>query len=228
MDDTIDALTERANQNLKDAEEYETEADKAVLAAGKALAELKTRITNKESDEGKEWAHSWPQFVKAKIGRTPQHCNRLIKLATSADPQEALVEYRIEKAERMRLSRALKANAQRNHVGSPEAKAGKSEPAAKEEHEPWRKAEDGEQHSQDEQAASGKRQRPIQTGRARKRTEEQPDIRPETLEELEAEAGAAILVEADTLEAMWNEVRVEAQEIFMHRVGLVRAVPQAA
>ena len=63
MDDTIDGLTERAKKHLKQVSDYETKADNATLAAGKALQELKARITDRTNAEGKEWGHSWRKFV---------------------------------------------------------------------------------------------------------------------------------------------------------------------
>jgi hypothetical protein len=108
MDDTIDGLTERAKKHLKQASDYQTKADNATLAAGKALQELKARITDRTNAEGEAWGHSWRKFVQTelKVECSYSHTQRLIGYVESKNPVAALAEYRKQDAANKRERRA--------------------------------------------------------------------------------------------------------------------------
>jgi hypothetical protein len=80
-DNTIDALVIRAQAEIKMARDHG-------ITAGCVLLELKTRITDKTSDEGREWGWAWRFFVSAKLQRNYSHVQRLIRY--SQDPDSAV------------------------------------------------------------------------------------------------------------------------------------------
>jgi hypothetical protein len=66
-----------------------------------------TTMSTKTSAEGKEWRHSGPKFVQAKLKGecSYSHAQRLIGFAESEDPKAALAKYRKQDAAKQRDKR---------------------------------------------------------------------------------------------------------------------------
>lgn len=85
--ETIEQLTLRANGLMKRIEDHQ-------VSAGRVLAELKERISNKSSEEGAEWHHSWRQFALRMLERSYKSANKLIAVAKAPDPNGAMANHR--------------------------------------------------------------------------------------------------------------------------------------
>ena len=216
MNETIDALTEDAKKHLKEAGEYQAKADRATLAAGVALRELKARITNKESAEGEEWDRSWSKFVKAELQGecSYSHAQRLIGFANSEDPQAAVAEYREQDAAKKRERRA-------SQTSENEAKAPDDAP---------RKSATGVDVPQRQpssnttgHAAGPARHEPSSAKRVASPLDGAEIEMPVPVTEF---AASDVYIQAGILINFWREALPEARKLFCEEVGL-RQIPPA-
>jgi hypothetical protein len=97
LDEAVRAITEKFDEVAN----LDKRATSARVAAGKMLIELRARIEGGEAGEGVSW---W-EWCEANIQRSRKDCEKLMRMASSDDPEAAIEDERAQARERMQRVR---------------------------------------------------------------------------------------------------------------------------
>lgn len=100
--DPIQKLITEIRGHLYDAKGAQAKFDKHRLAAGQKLLALRRRVEAGEVGEGVSW---WAWFETADIGRSRKDAEKLMRMASSDDPEAAAIDERDRNREAKREHR---------------------------------------------------------------------------------------------------------------------------